>query len=411
MGVIEPNEPYTNEVKLEDAVVYEWKKEASESAPNQLVVKTGKPGLQSVINKRGFGATFTLKNGVYTEPIVITKPITLRGESLEGCRFEIVGDKPAIQVNNPHEGQVVIENLTINWHLEKAGEDDVDYAALDMVTGTTTINGCFVENTADETLAPAAILNRGSATLNLTNTQIEGPFGSAVFINKSTKAVITDCVINRSVYHGIAIDDFVKAEIQRNIITNCGSSGIESYGFFITVRDNLIEHNRSGLSVSGGSQGTVENNIFVKNSTGIDAVWSGTVKISNNIIAESESTGIFFGLGKLTIDNNIFLKNKTGLMFFGSGENNQNKLGLNTYWSNKKVNEGFKYVSRHIVGLYGDFIGSSYKLKDGCEAAKEKQGLSDIEVMEKILSKRNESGVNDRITKGAAEMDEKKDEE
>jgi len=84
--------------------------------------------LQQLIDSKPAGQVVIIPNGVYTEPITIAKPLTLKGESRNDCIFEVTANEPAIFVDIKGKGVVRIEAVTVKWQLATSDKCEYPFA-------------------------------------------------------------------------------------------------------------------------------------------------------------------------------------------------------------------------------------------------------------------------------------------
>ncbi len=395
------SEPFYSSGKFGELTVYQWKKEVPENTNNKVTVKIGKFDLQSVIDSAKSGDTVTVKSGIYSTPIIITKPITLRGQSFQDCRFEVVSDQPAIQIKQiGASGSVNIENLTINWQLATSTGSKQNPVAIDILDSNVIINGCVIENTATKERAPAAIFTKGFSELKLTNSQIEGPFDYAVNFGEGTKGTVADCFISKPEHQGIMLYAGADVLVERNIITGSKFHAVRTTGGKLILRNNWIESNNNrGIYLGSQSgSGIIENNVINNNATGISGFSMSEFIIRNNIISNSSYAGIGFERStRLMIENNIFARNQKAWTMLDRGGTNGNGCRKNTFWANRELTEGFSHTQDSIIEDKDHFISYAFDIDPNSQASIDKQGLTDTKILKTVFDRWDRSKSNSGI--------------
>ena len=390
ISLVSPSSKPLTEKNFGKLKVYQWKDEIKSGNNHQVSVKLLKENLQSRIDNAAAGDTLILNPGVYKDPITITKPLTLRGQSFADCRFEIVSDNPAIQIKGVGTaGEVKLENLTINWQLKSSEKNETPFAVY-CLDSNVIINGCILENKTSKEKAPAGIYAKGFSKLTLTNSQIEGPFDYAVNFGERTKGLVADCLIKGPDHQGVMLYSGSDVVVERNIITGSNYHGVRTTGGKLTLRDNIIidNKNRGVYLGSRSGSGIIENNIIANSGTGIGGFASSRFDIKNNVIVGSSYAGIGFEKScALMIENNIFADNERAWIMFDRGGENNNSCRRNTFWKNKTLTEGFSHTGNSIIEHKDYFVNLAYEIAPNCEAAKEEQGLKDADVLKKLFKR------------------------
>jgi beta-lactamase regulating signal transducer with metallopeptidase domain len=79
----------------------------------QNVGLTKAEDVQKMIDSAQPGATVIVPKGLYTNPVRISKSLTLKGASQSDCVFEVTENEPAVFIDTKSKGQVTVENLTL----------------------------------------------------------------------------------------------------------------------------------------------------------------------------------------------------------------------------------------------------------------------------------------------------------
>jgi len=281
------------------------------------------------------GGVVTVPKGRYTTPVEITKAVTLRGESVEGCVIEVTADQPALLVNTQGQGQVTIENLTIRWQL--AGNEKAELPASLWVKGTNVlIRNCRFAPLGDfQRSAMAVYIDRPSKS-TVDNCRFSG-FDYVVCYGQGTEGVVQDCLITDCGHQGVIGYDGSTLTVQRNIITGSRFHAVRCTGGILHVRDNLLIKNANRAIYLGNrtGQGTITNNLIVGNGSGISGFGRANYVIANNVIVNNSFSGIDMRDScRFSIRNNVLVKNQRGLALFKEGTENFNVIGKNAFWAN-----------------------------------------------------------------------------
>ncbi len=203
------------------------------SGQNQLVVPDDYPTIQEAINHAAEGATIIVKAGTYYENVVVTKSISLRGESSGNTIIDGGGGTSLV---------VYVDNV-----------DNVEISGFKIQNG---YDGIYLYNSSDVTVSG--------------NT-------------------ITNCS-----FRGIILSVSSSNTISGNTLTS-NYDGIELYkSSHVTVSENTIKNSRFGIAMSRSPSNTFSENTLTNNTDGI-YIWNSTyATISGNTIANSANNGISF---------------------------------------------------------------------------------------------------------------------
>jgi len=352
---------------------------------------TAKAGsLQSLIDSAQSNGTVIIPDGLYTEPIEITKPLTLKGQSRVNCIFEVTANKPAIFVDTKGKGRVTIEGITIKWQLATS-DKNIEYPfALGVKDSKVEIKNCCFEPLGNFERSPVAVRSVGFSKLDIDNSRFEG-FEYVICYGEGTEGAVRDCLIVGCGHQGVILYSGAKAQIVRNVITGSGYHAVRSTGGDLQMMDNLIINNANrGVYLGNKSaKGTISNNIIMGNGTGISGFARSRVIIENNIIADNSYAGIGFRNScGLQIRNNIFRGNQRGWVMFKEGDRNNNGCQRNTFWQNEVDAENFQKTANSIEADPGftDPENGDFSLRAG-PALEHEQGLTNPEIL-KMLWKR-----------------------
>jgi len=384
MRVLRHREPY--EIMLLD---YDTPAELPGKSAVSAKTKTApaaKSELQQMIDSVSAGQTVTIPKGVYTEPVTVTKPLILKGESRNECIFEVTSNQPAVSIDSKGKGKVLIEGVTIKWQL--ATSDRTEYPFAVAVKDTVVeIKSCCFEPLGNFKRCPVAINSMGFSELNIDTCRFEG-FEYTVCFGQGTKGSIRNSLVMGSGHQGISLYAGAKAEIIGNIVTGSRYHAVRSTGGTLNMTDNLIINNANrGVYLGNRSaSGSITNNIIIGNGTGIGGFARSKVKVENNVIADSSYAGIGMRDScSLSIRGNIFRGNERGWILFKEGGRNGNTVYKNTFWRNKVDVENMDKTADSISADPGfvDAENGDFSLRPG-PALQHKQGLTNPEICKKL---------------------------
>ncbi len=354
--------------------------------------------LQRMIDSAQPGGMVVIPKGVYTEPVTVTKPLTLKGESRSGCIFEVTSNQPAISVDTKGKGRVIIDTVTIKWQLATSDRTEHPFAVAVKDTRVEIRNCCF-EPLGNFKRCPVAINAMGFSELNINTCRFEG-FEYTVCFGQGTKGTIHNSLVMGSGHQGISLYSGATAEIVGNVVTGSKYHAVRSTGGTLNMKDNLIikNANRGVYLGNKSARGTIANNVIIGNGTGISGFARSNVKVENNIIADSSYAGI--GMRDscgLSIRDNIFRANERGLILFKEIGGNGNTVYRNTFWRNKVDTENLDKAADSIIADpdFVDADNGDFLLKSG-PALQQKQGLTNPEIFKtlwKVWKNREDKNV------------------
>jgi parallel beta-helix repeat protein len=382
--VLRHREPY--EIQLLDydtPAELPGKLEVSEQVKAAPVVKSG---LQRMIDSMPAGQTVTILKGVYSEPVTVSKPLTLKGESRNECIFEVTSNQPAISIDSKGKGKVLIEGVTVKWQLATSDKTEQPFAVAVKDTVVEVKNCCF-QPLGNFKRSPVAIYSRGFSELNVDTCRFEG-FEYTVCFGEGTKGTIRNSLVMDSGHQGIILYAGATVEITGNVVTGSRFHAVRSTGGTLNMTNNLIINNANrGVYLGNKSaSGKISNNVIIGNGTGVGGFARSNVRVENNVIVYSSYAGIGMRDScRLSIHDNIFRGNERGLILFQQNGGNGNNVLKNTFWQNKVDTENMNKPADSIVADPGfvDAENGDFSLKPG-PAMQQKQGLTKPEIFKKL---------------------------
>jgi parallel beta-helix repeat protein len=303
--------------------------------------------IAEAIEKAKPGDRILVRPGLYTEGLVIDKPLEILGDGpVEDVEVK-VQDNDAI-VFKANIGRIA--NLTIR----QIGGDG-KYNAVDITQGRLDLEGCDISSESQ-----ACVLIRNGADPRLRRNRIHDGSAEGVMIYDDTRATLEDNEIFDNADDGVTVMDGSNPTLRRNqihdndsfgvncndgsgifedndIASNAGSGMIVQYGSNPVARRNKIHDNgECGVHATGPGRGLFEDNEISGNRFGGFAVSeSGNPIVRHNSIHNNKQNGIFVyeeGLGEFEnndIVDNMF--NGLAVQELGNPTLRQNRINGNRY--------------------------------------------------------------------------------
>ncbi|NLH18142.1 MAG: hypothetical protein GX455_16320, partial [Phycisphaerae bacterium] len=303
-------------------------KSGAEASPAATTSSTAvsSANLQELIDSAKPDDTLVVPEGTYTEPVTISKSLTLRGASRTGCIFEITANRPAIFVDTQSKGRVTIENLTIKWQLATSDKTTESPYAVGFKDSKGQIKNCNFIPLGNPQQSPVAVQAQGFTDLTITTCRFQG-FEYAICFGDGTTGALEDSLVMDCGHQGIILYTGAKVAVRGNVFTGSGYHAVRNTGGNLTLQDNLIidNQNRGVYLGNKSSSGIIRNNLIVRNATGINGFAAAKYLIENNVITESSYAGIAMQEScRFTIQKNILQGNEQGIALApggGAGEN------------------------------------------------------------------------------------------
>jgi len=238
--------------------------------------------IQSAIENAAAGDIIYVRNGIYSEKIVVDQPVSLVGENERTTIIDGGGTGSAIQVfaNNVEIANLTIKNAgTSPWFGHGFPESCIDVENIDNLT--------VVNN----------IISNGTV---------------GIWSYSSTKATVARNLVSNTTTMGVAYYACMNSAIDNNILQNCGIVGIHLDGNSskCEIVNNTVTNCLEGIEIEKSSGNTLRENSMLSNDEGL-------------AFSDSNETSIDF----CSIENN-----RVGVKFYQS--NNENSFSHNSFINN-----------------------------------------------------------------------------
>jgi parallel beta-helix repeat protein len=281
-----------------------------------IIVPDDYATIQEAINHASSGDIIFVRSGTYYEHVVISKGVSLVGESRGTTVIDGPGSGNVINITYPYYEVygVYITNLTIrnggSWYPLQEGSGIFVYRARNV-----NITNNIITNNWN------GIVLQESRDICINDNNISSNIYRGIEVNNSENVTIIENVISKN-EDGVSLHLSSSNVLKLNNIsfnTLCGiwiSSGSEN-----TLIGNVVSNNtRDGL-VLKGDENTIMNNIISGNGgygiciEGCNNSIIGNVVSSNGKISEYKKIGIYLrGFGNVLISNNIIMNGEIGIL-------------------------------------------------------------------------------------------------
>lgn len=256
--------------------------------------------LQAQIDAAPPGSTLCLPEGVWSENLIINKPLTIRGQGPERTIIQAawrMDCPPVVWIQGAWVGRpipVMIEGLTLLGRMTptKLGLEGAANQGL-LVTGfaQVVLHNCHI------TEALHGILLMDSAQAFVGNTRIQGEDahrfrGTGIWLLGRSQALVVQSTITQ-VGNGISVE--------RDAQITVDGSVIERTAFGVHVADDAqaiitrteITDSADGVVVSESGKVTIRNCTFTDNGAGVVLGYHASAVVTDNVITGSRHYGLF----------------------------------------------------------------------------------------------------------------------
>jgi len=358
----------------------------------QIVVRPGE-SIQAAIDDAQRGTVICLAQGVWTENLVVDKPLTLLGQGegrtvinplrrlraivlvegegadpvevkLEGLTMEGFGGGTGVTV--VHSGAVEIRDCTISGRI--TGIEVADSATL------------FLEGSAVYDSRQSAIVLSDSARASISHSSISGNRGRGIWAYGSAEAEFDGCDISENSGHGLLLQDRARAKLIECSVSENAEHGLWAIGQSVVrvLRSEISGNRRQGIKAD--DEGTVEvtETRVLSNWNGIEAADVAQVTLTGAKVSQNRWDGIrATDSVRATVSGSIFCANRRGVALLddANAEIEECFIEMNAVygifsWSGGNVTGGANSFSGNGVDLGGNLPGTlRLPLREPAEAA------------------------------------------
>ncbi|WP_164997894.1 right-handed parallel beta-helix repeat-containing protein [Methanolobus psychrotolerans] len=281
--------------------------------------------IQDAIDFSQANDSIVIYDGIYSEVLIIDKPLELRSSSLNPNDVIIVSDEASTPIIHVISNNVEITGLTIT------GKDEGQ-----------PVSGVFLDNVEN------SLINNNK----ISNTQ------DGILVNRSSGNYIQNNVLSSNTVHGIYLvnsndNDLIENRIHDNerglYLKNSSRNVVEQneaydnlyYGIALldsdtnNITNNRLFLNEFGLSLTGANYNLIRDNYVCDNEQHGFLLWEATSNnLKGNFLARNEDSGVYL---KLFCSNNIVVENciSSNLNGISIGESSNNFIMNNTFSSNE----------------------------------------------------------------------------
>ena len=235
--------------------------------------------IQDAVSNATEGDIIRVYEGLYSEHILVNKPLTIIGNGSENTT-----------IKGGEEKEVV--NITANW---------VNFSGF-------CVKGFKYTSTGIVVWATNARLSNNTVTTTLT----------AIFLKGIAHVVVEENNITKNI-DGITAEETNFSIIKNNLCINNTGKGI----YLIksnncTVLNNSLLNTGTGISLSGSEDNTIEKNLCVSNINGISLWYSDRNRLLQNNCSFNGGGMVLFASDRCLIENNTFFKNLCGIYLYSS---------------------------------------------------------------------------------------------
>ncbi|MGD8192167.1 right-handed parallel beta-helix repeat-containing protein [Brevibacillus ginsengisoli] len=312
--------------------------------------------LQQLIDRTPSGGTLNIPPGIYQAPIMITKPIKLKGER---ATIAHDGKGPALTVKSD---QVYLEGIHIQAaHLSKKDPTILiqgKHNTLQQITIETSGSGIFLRQSQDNQIKQVVIRGLWDGTNEQSRLSQRG---NGIDLLESHRNEISNCQIS-SMHDGI----YLESSDDNRVVDNQVNRSRYGYHFMYSARP-ILEGNRgdqnvTGAMVMGADNATVVHNQFRKQSENVNSQGLLLFEVNHSLIRDNVMDGNRVGIYVEKSSDNKLVKNQVvrnfiGLQMKGSANN---QIVQNDWLANVTQVESMDSSSNQVNHNYwDDFQGLS----------------------------------------------------
>ena len=298
-----------------------------------VVVRPGE-SIQAAIDAADAGEVICLAQGLWTENLVVDKPLTLVGQGegrtvinpelrlraivlvpgqgeepvevgLEGLTMEGFGGGSGVTLGGL--AVVEIKDCTISGRI--AGIEVADSARL-------TLNGCTVYDSRQR-----AVVLSGSARASISGSSISGNRGRGVWVYGSAEVEFDDCDISDNGGHGLLLQDEAWVKL-----SECSVSGNTGHGLWLMgqsiaqlLRSEVSGNSDQGIKADDGGRVEVDETRVLSNWNGIEVGHGAQVTLTNADVSRNRWDGVRVrDFGRATVSGSVLTANRRGVALMGN---------------------------------------------------------------------------------------------
>ena len=296
--------------------------------------------LQQQINQTAAGGTLVIDSGTFVEPIIIHKPITIKGTG--DTVLSYTGKKSFITIIGTN---VQLENIEI-----QASGLETEEAAINL-SGT----GHKLTDLTVKSVGIGLKMDQASRVVVQESSFIGTSEGHAIQLWESDHNLFMDNSI-QFVEDGFYVEYSHHNTFERNTIRDAHYGVHIMYSNFCVLEENESEHNFTGAMIMGTNESVVRKNTFIENdenvnSQGLLLYDSKNVTVEDNEISRNR-IGLFVEKASLnTIVGNKLQANFIGIQFT---ESKDNLVYQNNFLGNVNDAQAVKSEGNQLDGNYWD---------------------------------------------------------
>jgi beta-lactamase regulating signal transducer with metallopeptidase domain/nitrous oxidase accessory protein NosD len=304
------------------------------STPNEAPVlpPTGSSDLQARVDAAEPGSIIDVPPGTHAGPLLIAKPLTLRGLDPESTVIELLADEPAILIRDTQG--VALENLTVRWSNKLTDARIENPAAIAVRDADAVIRNCRLLPIDRPMQTPNGLLVTGRANVTFTGGRAEG-FAYALLYTGGAGGTVNDSILKDADHSEVTLHEHSEVRIERNILGGCNYHAVRNTGGAMEMTDNIVYGCKRAGAYLGNkdAHGRIENNLFIENDGGIWGYYGSDVTIERNLFLENKDVAVSFWVScALVVRDNIFMRSPHGVIRYQAGTPGSTLDG-NLYWN------------------------------------------------------------------------------
>ncbi len=352
---------------------------------------TAKKSLQGLINDATSGQVVRVPAGTHSGPLVITKPLTLRGAGADKSVIEFLGNDPAVLVRDVDGVQ--IEDVTVRWS-PMSTERRIEYpAAIGVRDAKLTVRRCHLGPIERPELTPYGLLATGRSDVTFTAGSTTG-FAYTLMFTDGARGTVSDSVLMKAGHSVITLHEHSRVRIERNILARCGYHAVRNTGGTMEMLNNLVADNvRAGAYLGNKpAHGSIVNNLFTGSNGAIWGYSYSDVELRSNLFFKSRGAAIGFrDTCRLKIVGNSFVDNPVALIKYGDKDSAGAGATAqrNHYWQNAEETQNFNKEESAVTGnpRFGNAAQGDFRVTENSPLMQDGQvvgGLTDAELISKL---------------------------